>query len=189
MSDNAFGDEAGRFLAGDHAAIRREAIARGGDNEAVRESLRVLLGGRSLVYLQGCTIGNIRDEIEELNTAEGQLAECRARNRDAGFYAYRTDERKIYRLKGITGLLFFTFVAVPGRKMDGDMRPMDAGVFVPFGEGTPVVCAPNGEVYLCSADGVEGHGNPAIPAPGPGIAAGMDTAGIAWTRDRVREPA
>ena len=155
LSNNAFGEEAGRFLAGDYAAIRRETIARGGNNEAVRAGLRVLFGGRALVYWQGCTIGNVRDEVEELNTAEGQLASCRGRNQHAGYYTYRTDERRIYRMEGVTGLLFLTFVAAPGRKADGDMRSLDAGVFVPFHQGDRVVCAPDGDVSVCRADGVQ----------------------------------
>ena len=155
LSNNAFSDDAGRFLTGDYAVIRRETIAGGGNNEAVREGLRVLLGGRALVYVQGCTIGNIRDEVEELNTAEGQLAACRERSQHAGYYVYRTDERKTYRIEGVTGLLFFTFVAMPGRGIYRDMRPMDAGVFAPLDEQDPVVCRPKADVHVCRAEGMD----------------------------------
>ena len=76
LDADSFDTGARQFLSAGYDSIREVATARGGKNEAVRKSFRTLFGGRSFVYLQGCTIGNVRDEIEELRTVRGQFAVC-----------------------------------------------------------------------------------------------------------------
>ena len=144
------------FLAGSYDAVRELATARGGRNDAVRKSLRILFGGRSFVYLQGCTIGNVRDEIPELRTVRGQLALCGARNENAGYYLYRIDEQKTYRLDGVTGFVFFTFIATtaPGEGIYGAMRPVNPGHGLFRAVTDSLTCTLSGDMYVCRAEGI-----------------------------------
>ena len=141
LCSGSFGAGASRFLTGSHEAIRETVTARGGRNDAVRKGLDALLGGPSLVYMQGCTIGNVRDEVPRLRTFRGQLEHCRGRSEKAGYYLYRIDERATYRLDGVTGFLFFTFIATTAADdgIYGGMRPVEdgPGVFRAVSESDP----------------------------------------------------
>ena len=156
LGTNSFDAEARQFLSANYDSIRELATARGGKNDAVRKSFRTLFGGRSFVYLQGCTIGNIRDEIAELRTVRGQLAACGSRNENAGYYLYRIDERKTYRLDDVTGFIFFTFIAatVPGKGIYSIMRPVNPGQGLFRTVSDSLTCPPSGDMYVCSAEGV-----------------------------------
>ena len=127
LGAGSLGAGASRYLTGSHEEIRETVTARGGRNDAVRKGFDTLLGGPSLVYMQGCTIGNVRDEVARLRTFRGQLEHCRGRSEKAGYYLYRIDERATYRLDGVAGFLFFTFIATTAADegIYGEMRPVD----------------------------------------------------------------
>ena len=156
LGANSFDTGARQFLTASYDSIREVATARGGKNDGVRKSFGTLFGGRSFVYLQGCTIGNVRDEIEELRTVRGQLAACGSRNENAGYYLYRIDERKTYRLDDVTGFIFFTFIAatVPGKGIYSIMRPVNPGQGLFRTVSDSLTCPPSGDMYVCSAEGV-----------------------------------
>ena len=161
LGAGSFDTGASRFLTGSYDAIRELATAGGGKNDAIRNSFDTLFGGPSLVYMQGCTIGNVRDEIAHLRTFRGQLEECRGRSEKAGYYLYRIDEQKTYRLDGVTGFVFFTFIATAAADegIYGEMRPVNPGhgLFRTVSESDSITCSLSGDMYVCSAaEGFDG---------------------------------
>ena len=161
LDAGSFDSGASRFLSGSYDEIRELATAGGGKNDAVRKSFDTLLGGPSLVYMQGCTIGNVRDEVPRLRTFRGQLEACRGRSEKAGYYLYRLDERATYRLDGVPGFLFFTFIATTAEDegIYGKMRAVNPGhgLFRTIAESDSLNCSLSGDEYVCSAaEGFDG---------------------------------
>ena len=104
--------------------------------------------GYTLLYLQGCTIGNIRNENSKLKTLKEEIRECRKRDKHAGYYLYNIKTKENQKITMFDKYVFNKEVAKFPTSIYGSFEQI-AENFSVIDDKYPVFCKENGEVYSC----------------------------------------